>query len=49
MREIKCPKCSTENQDNWPVCVNGKLLDGGCQMCWEAECDEAWWDAVANL
>ncbi len=43
---MKCPICETENTDNWPVTVDGDIQDGGCQECWEKECDESWWEAV---
>jgi hypothetical protein len=39
----KCPKCGVENDDNWPLEIDGEIKDGGCQDCWEADCDEAWW------
>jgi hypothetical protein len=42
----QCPKCGKFNTDNWPVNVLGEVKEGGCQMCWEHECDDAWWDAV---
>lgn len=38
---MTCPKCKTENTDNWP--------DGLCQECWEAECDRIWWDTVIAI
>jgi len=41
-----CPICGIENNDDWPIEVDDKIQDGGCQDCWEAECDESWWDAV---
>ncbi len=41
-----CPKCKTENTDNWPVTVDGKVLNGGCQECWESESDKNWWEMV---
>jgi len=37
---MKCPRCGKENDDNWTL----KEGDGGCQGCWEDECNEAWWD-----
>lgn len=33
--EVRCPICRTWNRDNWPVNVNGQIVDGGCQECWE--------------
>lgn len=28
---------------NWPLNVAGIIMVGGCQECWEAECDASWW------
>lgn len=44
-----CPKCGKENDDNWPVIINDQIMDGGCQDCWEKECDQSWWKAVIML
>ena len=44
-----CPKCKTENTDDWPIHVNGKVVEGGCQNCWEKESSAAWWIAVVQL
>jgi RNA polymerase subunit RPABC4/transcription elongation factor Spt4 len=41
-----CPVCGVENQDNWPLKVDGYIKYGGCQICWEAQCSEDWWNAV---
>jgi len=41
---MKCPRCGEENTANWPLIVGGELKDGGCQTCWEAECDKIWWE-----
>jgi len=41
-----CPKCEKENTDNWPLDIDGEIKEGGCQMCWEAECDKSWWEMV---
>jgi len=38
-----CPNCKTENDDNWPLEIGGVIMEGGCQMCWEKECDDKWW------
>ena len=46
MNQTLCPKCGKENTDNWPLEINGEIVDGGCQDCWEAEWDEKWWLAV---
>ena len=43
---MTCPKCEKENDDNWPLDIYGKILFGGCQDCWEKECDDTWWEAV---
>ena len=44
-----CPKCGLLNDDDWPVTVDGVAQDGGCQLCWEAEADAMWWDAVTAM
>ena len=41
-----CPLCGLENDDDLPITVDGKIVDGGCQECWEAECSRAWWKMV---
>jgi len=46
---MKCPKCGTENTDNWPIHVGDDIRDGGCQECWEKECDESWAQQVHAL
>lgn len=46
---MTCPKCGKENDDNWPVAVFGEIKWGGCQVCWETECDVVWWEAVNSL
>lgn len=39
MPEIElCSRCKEKPHDGWPD-GDGML----CQMCWEAECAEAWW------
>ena len=43
------PKCGIENDDNWPLEIDGEILEGGCQDCWEAACSVDWWDAVEAL
>lgn len=48
-RPVPCPVCGTPNTDNWPVDVDGEIQDGGCQECWEAECDREWWKCVAAI
>jgi len=42
--EHKCPQCGKLNEDNWPLEINGKIIEGGCQDCWEKQCDESWWE-----
>ena len=37
-------KCSRPH-DDWPDKDGGML----CQMCWEAECSESWWQMVRAL
>ena len=44
-----CPKCGNDTNISWPVLVDGKIVNGGCQECWEVESDDAWWDAVGGV
>lgn len=44
-----CPLCGKENDDDWPIEVNGEIKDGGCQDCWEAQCDAEWWKMVITI
>jgi hypothetical protein len=47
-----CPRCRRDiapNETTWPVCVDARLVEGGCQECWEEECAQAWWDAGALI
>ena len=46
---LACPACGTPNGDDWPIEVAGKIVQGGCQECWEKECDASWWKAVIAL
>lgn len=46
---MTCPACGKENTDDWPLEVEGKIIEGGCQDCWEKETDESWWKAVIFL
>ena len=39
-----CPQCGTLNEDNYPLEINGKIVEGGCQDCWEKQCDDSWWE-----
>ena len=43
-----CPCCKREVYEDvrWPVEVDGEIVEGGCQECWEKECDRTFWDAV---
>ena len=41
-----CPNCKQENDDNWPLELDGKMAHGGCQDCWETQCDKEWWKEV---
>ena len=41
-----CPKCGRENDDDWPLDIDGEIKEGGCQDCWEAACDKSWWEMV---
>lgn len=48
---MKCPVCKKENDDNWPIEVKTEdgmfeIMDGGCQDCWEEQCDKTWWEEV---
>ena len=44
-----CPKCGEMNDDNWPITVGEGIRMHGCQMCWEAECSESWWEMVEAI
>jgi RNA polymerase subunit RPABC4/transcription elongation factor Spt4 len=46
---MKCPLCGKENTDNWPVTVDDGIKNGGCQMCWEKQCDEEWWKLIVEI
>ena len=48
-RQMKCPICHTENDDNWPVKVDDKISYGGCQECWEEQTDAEWWKVVIDI
>jgi len=45
---MTCLKCGKENTDDWPLEINGKIKPGGCQECWEIECDNKWWLAMGG-
>lgn len=38
-----CPQCGKLNDDDWPLEINGKIEEGGCQECWESQVDKEWW------
>ncbi len=44
-----CPGCGKENDDDWVLEIDGKILDGCCQDCWEAACDASWWEMIEAL
>lgn len=44
-----CPACGILNDDDWPIEVDGEIKSGGCQECWESECDASWWKAVTAM
>jgi hypothetical protein len=46
---VSCPICGEPNADEWYVIVGGRIEAGGCQDCWEAQCDQQWWQAVDEL
>ena len=41
-----CPLCKKENSDDWPLEIGGEIVEGGCQDCWESQCDKEWWKAI---
>lgn len=43
-----CSKCQKEPNEGWPG-NTGNPEELLCQMCWEAQCDESWWDMVEAL
>jgi len=43
---MKCPKCGTENKDDWPLEIGDEIVEGGCQECWETACSKSWWEMV---
>ncbi len=46
---LACPACGTPNNDDWPIEVDGKIVSGGCQECWEKQSDAAWWKMVVAM
>lgn len=45
----KCPACGKLNDDDWPLKVDGKIIDGGCTDCWEAQSDAMWWACMTAI
>jgi len=46
MSECKCG----EPSDGWPDTSQGaKRDDELCQVCWEAQCSESWWETHGGL
>ena len=41
---VETCKCG-QPHDNWPGKDGGQL----CQMCWEAQCGESWWEQVKAI
>jgi hypothetical protein len=47
---MRCPLCGEPSDADWPLRMpDGSIRDGGCQMCWEKQADEAWWEMLAGL
>ena len=38
-----CPLCGELNNDDWPLEIDGEIIEGGCQTCFERQCDRDWW------
>lgn len=47
--QYACPKCGEESDADWLVTVAGHVVRGGCQKCWESECDKTWAEAMNDL
>ena len=41
-RKKHCPTCGKINTADWPLKVGDDIKEGGCQKCWEAQCNESW-------
>jgi len=47
---MRCPWCGEPSDADWPLRMpDGSVQDGGCQMCWEKQCSEAWWGMAMRL
>jgi hypothetical protein len=47
---MRCPLCGKPSDADWPLRMpDGSIRDGGCQMCWEKQCSQEWWEMVAYL
>lgn len=46
---MTCPLCGKSNDDNWPLDLAGKIVDGGCQDCWETQCSTQWWTTMVAI
>ena len=47
---MRCPLCHESTDADWPLRMpDGSIAGGGCQMCWEKQCSEAWWEMVGCL
>jgi len=46
---MKCPLCGEENTEiEWPLEIDGEIVGGGCQECWEKQCAELWWEKIKD-
>jgi hypothetical protein len=46
---MRCPLCHDPSDADWPLRMAvGSIEEGGCQMCWEKQRSEAWWEAVCG-
>lgn len=47
-----CPLCNQPDADksDWPMKLpDGSTAEGGCQMCWEKQCSESWWETHGGV
>lgn len=40
-----CANCGIPQDDDWPDGQGNNL----CQLCWEAQCSDAWWAAMDRI